>query len=103
MVREARELQTVRAGNVDVDRILAAQRHEAVVTAELRHVEQQRVKVQEEIERRRAALVEADREVKTLEKLEASQRVEHRRREDVAEMKRMDETAGRRRSEEVDA
>ena len=103
MIREARDLQTVPAGQVDVDRILSAQRHEMVATAEMRHVEHQRLKVLEEIERRRAALVEADREVKTLEKLKTSQQAEHRRRAEVVEMKLMDETAGRRRPEEVDA
>lgn len=98
----ARQLQTVHAGQVDVDRLLSAQRYEASVIVELRHVEYQRIKVLEEVERRRAALVEADREVKALEKLKEVRRAEHRRAEAAAEMKLLDETAGRRRGEEVE-
>src|SRR5687768_2386497 len=67
--RLAQRIQTLGAGPVDVDRLLEAQRYEASVIGEIRHVEDQRTRVAEEIERRRAALVEADRQVKLLDKL----------------------------------
>jgi flagellar protein FliJ len=93
----ARKIQTLGAGPVDVDRLLEAQRYEAAIVGEIRHVEDQRKRVAEEIERRRAALVEADRQVKVLEKLRESQQAEHAATELAAEMKMFDEVAGRRR------
>lgn len=99
----ARSLQMVPAGQkIDVDRLLQAQRYEASVTLEVRHVQDQRKQLSAEIERRRAALVEADREVKSLEKLKAVRLAEHRQLEQRIEMKQLDEIAGRRKSEEVD-
>lgn len=98
----ARELQTVRAGRVDVDRLLEAQRYETSLLGEARHVAEQRARVAEEIDRRRAALVEADREVKVLEKLKAARRAEFDASERRDEVKRLDEAAGRRPVEEVD-
>src|SRR4029079_8295948 len=68
----ARDMQVMKAGKVDVDRLLEAQRYEGAVLVELQHVTNQRPRVAEEIERRREALVEADREVKVLEKLKAA-------------------------------
>jgi len=94
----ARRIQTLGAGPVDVDRLLEAQRYEATVIIEIRHVEGQRIRVAEEIERRRAALVEADRQVKVLEKLREKRREEHAAAESALEMKMLDEAAGRRRS-----
>jgi len=101
--RLARELQTVPAGKVDVDRLLEAQRYEAMVGVEIRHVESQRAQVAVEIERRRAVLMEADREVKVLEKLKAVRRREYDEAAQRQEMKQLDESAGRRHHEEVDA
>jgi flagellar export protein FliJ len=46
--------------------------------------------------RRREALVAADREVRTLEKLRESQHERFRREEETRETKRLDEVAGRR-------
>lgn len=93
--RSARALQTLTAGPVNVDRLLEAQRYEASLSAEIQHVEDQRTRVAEEIERRRTALVEADRELKVLEKLRELRRSEHLREEAVEDAKRLDEAAGR--------
>jgi flagellar FliJ protein len=94
----ARRIQTLGAGPVDVDRLLEAQRYEATLIIEIRHVEGQRIRVAEEVERRRAALVEADRQVKVLEKLREKQQEEYAAAELAQEMKMLDEAAGRRRS-----
>ena len=61
--------------------------------AQQRHVAQQRQTVAAEIEVRRQALVEADREVRVLEKLRRRQAEQHRRQEDLREVKRLDEVA----------
>lgn len=98
--RTARRLQTLGTGPVDVDRLLEAQRYEAVVVAEMRHVEDQRRRVQEEIERRRAALVEADRDVRVLDKLREVRFAEHLAAEFAEETKLLDEAGGRRAAEE---
>jgi flagellar FliJ protein len=91
----ARKEQTFGVGRVDVDRMLGMQRYEALLTAEIEHVERQRTKVGEELERRRAALMEADREVRVLEKLRETRLTEWRAEEAAAEMKVTDEAAAR--------
>ena len=80
-------------GAVDVDRLVEAQRYELVARAQQRHIAQQRETVAPEIERRRQALVEADREVRILEKLRQRQADQHRRDEELRESKRLDEVA----------
>jgi flagellar FliJ protein len=91
----ARKEQTLGVGRVDVDRMLGMQRYEALLSAEIEHVERQRTKVGEELERRREALMEADREVRVLEKLREVRLAEHRAEEAAAEMKVVDEAAAR--------
>jgi flagellar FliJ protein len=97
----ARELDALREfcrrkaspGTVDVDRLVEAQRYELVARAQQRRVLQQRQTVSEEIDRRRQALVEADREVRVLEKLRQRQAEQHRCEEEVKETRRLDEVA----------
>jgi flagellar export protein FliJ len=101
-LRTARRLQFTPAGRIDVDRLLEAQRFETAVAGEVRRIVEQRTQVAEEIERRRDALVEANREVKVLEKLKAARKAEHDRDAERADTKRLDEAAGRRRLEEAD-
>jgi len=91
----ARKEQSFGVGRVDVDRMLGMQRYEALLIAEIEHVERQRTKVGEELERRRAALLEADREVRVLEKLREARKSEWRAEEAAAEMKVTDEAAAR--------
>ena len=80
-------------GGVDIDRLVEAQRYELVTRAQQRNVNQQRESVAAELERRREALVEADREVRVLEKLRERQIEKHRRDEELREIKRLDEVA----------
>jgi flagellar FliJ protein len=84
---------TASPGAVQIDRLVEAQRYELVARAQQQHVAQQRETVAAEIERRRQALVEADREVRVLEKLRERQAEQHRREEDLREVKRLDEVA----------
>src|SRR5438552_3364973 len=85
-----------RPGRVEVDPLVEAQRYELVLRGERQRFEQQRETIQAEVERRREALVAADREVKVLDKLREKQELRHRREDEQREMKRIDEVAGRR-------
>ena len=99
---EARALQRLGVGRVDVDRLLEAQRYEAVVALEILHVERQRAAVAEEMNKRREALVEADREFKVLEKLREKRLQEHGAELRAQEMKVLDEAACRRKRAEAE-
>ena len=54
---------------VNVDRLVEAQRYELIARAQQQRLVEQRQQVAQEIKHRRQALVEADREVRVLEKL----------------------------------
>lgn len=82
-------------GVVDVDALLNMHRHEAMLSAHQRTLAQQYERLAPEIERRRQALVEADRQVKVLEKLKDKQQRRHREQEDRREAKVLDEVASR--------
>ena len=82
-----------RPGPVNVDRLLDAGRYETILKAERHAVDKRRQAVMGEIDRRRQALVEADREVKSLEKLRTQQALRHRQEESRLEIKQMDEAA----------
>jgi flagellar export protein FliJ len=83
------------SGSVDVERLLAASRFEAILRAEIQLIRQHETTLAAEIEKRRQALVIADRDVRVLEKLEETQRDRHRQTEAAASMKQLDEFAGR--------
>lgn len=88
-------------GAVNVDRILDAQRFELALKAQKGQLAQQREQVGAEIERRRQALVEADREVRVLENLRERQRDRWREEESLRDIKRLDEVAQKREVEEA--
>jgi flagellar protein FliJ len=81
-------------GPVDVDRLVETQRFEIVLRAQRLYLSQQRETLSAEIERRRGQLVEANREVRVLEKLEDRLRLRHEDEQQRREMKALDETAG---------
>ena len=82
-------------GALDVDRLLDAQRFEAMLQAEKLHVEGQRETIRTEVEKRREALVVADREVRALEKLREAQHERFRQQQNRDEIKQLDEVASR--------
>jgi len=92
-LRELAQSRRVSAGAVDVDRMLAASRYEAVLMLEQVNYERQSAAVAAEIEKRREALAAADRDVRTLEKLHESQLQRHREEQEQAAMKQLDEMA----------
>ncbi len=95
--------QAISPGNVDVDRLLSVQRYELLLRAQEQQTRAQKQMVDAEVERRREAVVAANREVKSLENLRQRQMDRHRADEAKREGAVLDEVAGRPRVEEVDA
>ena len=91
LAERGRQLKAPGAANVDA--LLQAHRYELVLAAQAQHLKTQIAPVAAEIERRRQALVEADRQVRVLEKLRQRQAAAHRQREERLEIKRLDEQA----------
>ena len=89
--------EAIQQGQISVDYLLALRRHEALLLAQQNQAQEHLEQVRQEIERRRIALMEADREVKILEKLREKMKTRHLQEESLAELKQMDEIAGRRR------
>lgn len=82
-------------GPVDVNRVLDARRYEVVLRARLVQLREQTERVRQEVERRRQVVVEADRQVRILDKLREQQWSDHQLQELLAEQKEMDEMASR--------
>jgi flagellar FliJ protein len=90
----ARHVQQLRPGAVDVDRLLAASRYEAVLRYQEQELLAQRDLVAAEVERRRELLLAADRDLKALEKLEQRQAHQHRAQTERRALADLDEAAG---------
>jgi flagellar FliJ protein len=99
----AQEMSTVRetarkaagVGRVAVDALLDNQRYELMLMAEKNSVDTQREQVAAEMDRRRALVVEADRKVKTLEKLRDRERQRHRAERERRDANQLDEVGVR--------
>ena len=83
-------------GSLDVDRLMRRHRHELALRAHAQELARQETLISEEVERRREALVEADRDMRVLEKHRSNQAERHALEEARREMKRLDEIANRR-------
>ena len=83
-------------GALDVNRVLAAQRYQLVLEAQSRVLAEQATKLEQEIERRREAVVDADRQVRVLDKLRERRERDHRYAAERAEAKRLDEVGANR-------
>lgn len=84
-------------GTIEVDKLINAHRYELILTSHLQELAGQREKVTAEIERRRQALVEADRELRILEKLRERLTHEAQVTEARLDARQMDEIALRQR------
>jgi flagellar protein FliJ len=78
---------------LDVNRVLEAQRYELLLRIRGQELARQALLLAAETERRRQALVEADRSVRVLELLDERHRAEHNRRMRRVETKQLDEAA----------
>ena len=78
---------------LDVNKLLEAQRYELLLKARAEELAKQAVLVAAESERRRQVLVESDREVRVLEKLDERHRETFDERQQQKETKQLDEVA----------
>lgn len=88
--------QTRRAsqpGTVDVNALISQQRYALLLSAQGQQLQEQAARIEDEIERRRAALVEADRQVRVLEKLRERQLAAFLEQQEKRDQKQMDEIA----------
>jgi flagellar FliJ protein len=85
----------VQSGTLHVDPLLEAQRYQGVLYAQQDKMREQIRLLSAEVERRRQAVVEADRQVKVLEKLHERKHAEHHAKQLMAETKVLDEVAAR--------
>ena len=82
-----------RPGAVDVDELVEAHRYAAALRAQEEKLRQKRQTLAAEIDRRRQALLAADRDVKVLEKLRSCRQAQHRLEEERQSAKQLDEAA----------
>jgi flagellar protein FliJ len=82
---------------LDVNRLLEAQRYDLLLRARDQELAKQAILLAAETERRRRLLVEADRDVRVLERLDERHRDEHNRRTQRSEQKLLDEVASHTR------
>jgi flagellar export protein FliJ len=78
---------------LDVNRLLEAQRYELLLKARSEELAKQAILVAAETERRRQVLVESDREVRVLDKLDERKRHEFMLAQHRLETKQLDEVA----------
>ncbi len=94
-IHASEQVQRTSLGEVDVDRLMARHRYEMVMKAEHHALGEQQATVAAEIEKRREALLFADREVRVLEKLREKQTERHALGEAAIASKEADELASR--------
>jgi flagellar FliJ protein len=82
-------------GPLNVDRLSTGHRYQLLLRRQARTLAGERQSLALEIERRRQVLLEADREVRVLEKLRERQFEHFRRQLAAAEVKQLDEAAAR--------
>jgi flagellar export protein FliJ len=100
LMRECREVAG--PGQLDLDRLLVARRYEVTLRAEQRDLTEKHEAVRAEVDRRRQALVEANRSVRVLELLRDRQQEHHREKEKIRQIKELDEVAGRTGLKEIE-
>ena len=83
-------------GRINVDFLVGLRRHEAYLLAQKAEAEQKLEQVLAEVERRRLAVVEADKEVKILEKLHEKLKDRHDNELTAKEIIDLDEIASQR-------
>jgi len=83
-------------GRINVDVLVGLRRHEAWLLAQKQEAEQKLEQVLAEVERRRLAVVEADKEVKILEKLHEKYKDNYDAEQSAKEVVEFDEIASQR-------
>jgi len=90
---QERSRRLAEPGTADVDRLIASHRYELVLRTKAQQLAGQIQQVRAEVERRRQIVVEADRQVRVLEKLRERQQSAFNVREAKHEQKQLDEKA----------
>jgi flagellar protein FliJ len=90
-------------GAIHVDMLLHSHRYELILQAQRQQIARQQQVIAAETERRRQALVEADRELRILEKLREKHALEYAFNEHKAEVRLLDEIALRRTRANLEA
>jgi flagellar protein FliJ len=80
-------------GEVDVERLVRAYHYVVLLQTRQEHLRQERQSLAVEIDRRRQALLAADRNVQVLEKLRERRYEQHRQEEERQTAKQLDEAA----------
>jgi flagellar export protein FliJ len=88
--------KVVGPGEVNIDLLIESQRYDVMLRAYEKQTLEQKKRLAVEIERRREALLAANREVRVLEKLREHQIERHREEENRRDIKRIDEIAVQR-------
>ena len=88
-------LQAAQQEEIDVNYLLGLRRHQFYLISQQELAIRQLEEIKQEIEHRRIALMEADRQVKVLEKLRDKMKAKYLQEEALADLKQMDEIAGR--------
>jgi flagellar export protein FliJ len=93
---ELRDLERAAAREryLDVNRLLEAQQYDYVLRAREQELARQQSLLEIETERRRLALVEAERDVRVMQMLDDRQRAAHARHARRLEIQQLDEIAG---------
>jgi flagellar FliJ protein len=94
-IHASEQTQRASLGLVDIDRLMATHRYELVLKAEAHAIREQHALVEAEIEKRREALLAADRDVRILEKLREKQAERHAQSQAALQAGQMDELAAR--------
>lgn len=90
---QRRMQQAAGPGPVDIERLRNAQRHQQQLKADLQQAVIEHQEAKAVVDRRRLILLEADRQVRTLERHREQQLARHRVEEHKRETKRLDEFA----------
>lgn len=94
--QQAFQRELVGKPRLDVGLLNEAQRYELLLRSQQHSLAEQANTIATEVERRRLALAEAERDVKALDKLDQRQREQHRSTQEHLETKLLDELATQR-------
>jgi flagellar FliJ protein len=83
--------QRLQTGTIDIEFLLGLRRHEAYLNAQIEVVQEHLRQINEEIERRRNAVLEANKELKVIEKLKEKRYEKYQTEENRKEIIRIDE------------
>ena len=82
-------------GSIDIDRLRDTARYQSLLAAERQAAQQELEGCSAQVDRLRQSLVEADRELKSLEKLRSRQEDRHHRSQHQHELRQLDEAGTR--------